>query len=431
MLTSVVSDIAASSPDCARVLFGRVAALSVQSPVRALHTIHSLDNRLGGAVHAGLNVCRSLVEAGCAVQVLATHGRSDELGYLADTYSAVRWSTVPRCFPARWYNGRKMKARLKELVGRHDLVELHAVFSFVTIRAAAAARRAGVPYFLRPPGSLDPFDLRKRTVLKRLLGPLLIQPVLQGAAGVICTSATEAARIVTYGAAPRKLVVPLPVPPAAETPAGARADFRARHRIPPEATVVLFLSRLDYKKGLEFVIPALATLRRKHGNLWFLLVGSGVPAFESGIQRRLEACGALDWTVQTGFLAGAEKQAALAASDIFVLPSLNENFGMAIVEAMRAGLPVVISDQVYIHQEIANAGAGVVCATSAESCTQALRQVLSLESPQRTAMGERGRALACTVYSPEAATHRLLAIYREVLAGNDQRTGMAGNACPR
>jgi len=389
--------------------------------IRVLHAVHSLDNRLGGAVHAGLNVCRSLVEAGIDVQVVATRGRNDDLEYLRAAYANVPWMTLPRVFPQRWYNGRGLHAKLEKMVPQYDLVEIHAVFSFVCLRTAAAARRQQVPYFLRPHGSLDPFDLRKRALLKRVFGRLLVKPVLDGAAGILCTSALEAERLVTFGATPRRFAVALPVPAGPAVPESAGQDFRVRHRIPADAPVIIFFSRVDYKKGLEYLVPALASLRRLWPQLHFLLVGSGDPAYVSEVRDLLTRHGTLEWTIQTGFLSGEEKQAALAASDIFILPSLNENFGMAIVEAMRAGLPVVISREVYIHQEIVHAQAGVVCGTSADSCEKALRQLLEAPPNYRVAMGQRGRTLAENAFSNGATTSRLLGIYEEALAAKSSR----------
>lgn len=383
--------------------------------LRILHTLHSLDNRLGGAVHACLNVCQGLQEAGGAVEVVATQAPADDLAYLKTTYGQVPWSTIPRCFPRRWYNGVGLSATLETLVARSDVVDIHAVFSLVTLKAAAVARRQGVPYFLHPHGSLDPFDLRKRARLKRVLGPWLLAPVLAGAAGVICTSSLEAERLVTFGAKPRRVVVALPVPVAPTRDPGVRVRFRRQYGIGGHCPVVLFLSRLDYKKGLEFLIPAVAALRAERPDLRLLLVGAGDESYSARVQQLLRAHRALDWTIQTGFLSGADKLAAFAASDIFALPSRNENFGMVIVEAMQAGLPVVISDEVYIHREIAAAGAGRVCRTSVESCAGALQALLAMDVPQRAAMGERGRALANGTFSPGAASRRLLEIYREAL----------------
>ncbi len=381
--------------------------------MRILHTIHSLDNKLGGAVHAGLNVCKHLVAAGQPAEVFATRGPQDELIYLKGAYQKVPCHFVRRKAPTRWYNGDDLPGWLRAQLPRFDLVELHAVFSFVTIRTAQACRRLGKPYLLRPHGSLDPFDLSKRGSLKRLLGPIFLRPVLAGCAGVMCTSQREADLVETYGATPRKFVVPLPVP-LLQCQANAGAEFRAKHGIPSGAFVVLFLSRIDYKKGLEFLLPALAAARRSHQDLWFVLAGGGERTFEEGIRQKIVGLGLSGITREVGFVSGSEKAAVFQASDLFALPSLNENFGIVIVEAMQTGKPVLISDQVYIHPEIISESAGVLCRPDPNDCTRALMEVLSNRAEARR-MGERAANLAQARFSPESATRQLLNVYSEIL----------------
>ncbi len=384
----------------------------------SLHTLHSLDNRLGGAVHAGLNVCKHLVESGQAVLVVATRGPQDDLEYLRSSYHAVPCQFMRRRAPARWYNGENLLGRLTSEIPRFDLVELHAVFSFVTIRAAQACRRLGKPYLLRPHGSLDPFDLSKRGTLKRLLGPVFLRPVLAGCAGVMCTSQREADLIETYGANPRRFVVPLPVPRLHCEP-NAGAEFRSKHGIPSNAFVVLFLSRIDYKKGLEFLLPALAAARRSHRDLWFVLAGSGEKGFVEDIRQRIEVLGLSGITREVGFVSGSEKAAAFQACDLFALPSLNENFGIVIVEAMQAGRPVLISDQVYINPEIVSNRAGVLCRPDPDDCTRVLMDVLSNRTEARR-MGEQAATLSQAKFSPESATRQLLEVYSQITKPGDK-----------
>jgi glycosyltransferase involved in cell wall biosynthesis len=161
------------------------------------------------------------------------------------------------------------------------------------------------------------------------------------------------------------------------------------------------MSRIDYKKGLEFLIPALSQLQREFENLWFVLAGSGKPTFTPSVDRLLEEQGIGARTSRVGFLAGQEKSDALAAAKILALPSLNENFGIVLVEAMHAGVPLLISDQVYIHKEIADHGAGLVCRPETASVAATLG---------------RGRHLVDRRYRPEAATELLVAVYNDVLA---------------
>ncbi len=382
----------------------------------SLHIVCSGDNKLGGGVHAVFSAAAELTAAGHPAEVLATCGPDEDTLYLEKQFGNVRCHFLPRTFPKRFWNAAGMVPWLESNLARFDLVELHMIWCATTIIGWRAAQRAGKPFLVRPQSSLDPYDLTKHSLQKKCIGPFFVGPMLRDAAGVLLATQIEAERLVTYGARPKKFIVPLVVPELPASPSGTRQAFRRKHGIHPEAPVVLFLSRIDEKKGLQFLIPALANLRRRWPDLRLLLVGAGEADYTAKVQRLLADCDMREATVQTGFLSGAAKQEAFAASDIFALPSLNENFGMVVVEAMRAGLPLMISHEVYVHRESAGAGAGVVCSPSVESCERELMRLLEAGIVGRSHIGCRGVELADLNFSPTAATSRLLEVYKEVLA---------------
>ncbi len=379
------------------------------APIASLHCLISYDNKLGGAVHAALNICRYLGTTVNRVESVAPYAPGDDTDYLERVYPGFLKHRVARSFPHRYNESGELTPWLVKNLDRFDVVDIHGVWVLTTVRAARACQLAGKPYFIHAHGSLDPFDLRKHKLLKRLLGPLFIRPMLARSAGVICTAQREADDLETYGADPSRFSVSLPVVPI-EQKADARIWFRAKHRIPQDALVVLFLSRVDYKKGLEFLIPSLAAAKRQHPSLWFVLAGSGDAEFIARIKRLAQEAGILPWMTETGFISGADKQGALSAADLFALPSLNENFGIVLVEAMSAKIPLLVSDQVYIHKEIAEARAGLVCSPSVRSCQEALLK--ALEDPKRLReMGKRGHVLAEGSLGFRAATRNLVAVY--------------------
>jgi glycosyltransferase involved in cell wall biosynthesis len=382
-------------------------------PISSLHCLFSYDNKLGGSVHAALNVCKYLARGGHPVEMVAPFGRRDDVQYLGNDYSGLSCHMVARSFPQRYSNSHALGIWLRANLHRFQVVEIHGVWVLSTLEAARICRELNKPYFIRPHGSLDPFDLQKHVLVKRFLGPIYVRWLLRNSAAVICTSTLEAERLVTYGANPRQFTLPLPVPLADAE--GARQSFRLKHQIPLDARVVLFLSRVDYKKGLDFLIPALGRLKSEYPDLWLVLAGTGAPDFLSLVRRWLDKHKVRAYTREVGFLSGQDKQDAFAAADVFALPSLNENFGIVNIEAMHAGLPLLVSDQVYICREIEQAGAGIVCRPDVPSVTARLREMLG-GAVDLKKMGIRGRALVQQRYRPEAATATLVGVYAETLA---------------
>ncbi len=385
-----------------------------------LHVAPSLDNAMGGSVHAALQVCKMLIDGGQEVEVAATVGPQDQLDYLTSSFPDVPYRLFRRRFPHHNFNSNELRRWLAANVGRYALADIHGVNSFAAVYATGACRRAGVPHVVRPHGSLDPFDLAKHRLLKAGYGPVVLRRMLDGADAVVLTSALEAERMRTFGARPRIAVMPLPVHPPPT--GGDGPSFRRRHGIPQDARVVLFLGRLDHKKGLQFLIPALAALKASFDDLWFVLAGSGEAAQERTVTALLEANGVGEWTTRCGFLAGEDKQSALAASDVFALPSLFENFGIVVVEAMGAGLALLLSEEVYIHDVIVDGGAAEHCRPCTASCRDGLRRLLA-DRARMAAMGARAREVAESRFSIEAAREPLVRLYADVVAGHERMQG--------
>lgn len=381
--------------------------------MRVLHVIDSLDLRMGGTARAALDTCAGLLTQGVEVSLVSTAASGEDLSHLTAEYAEVPSRVFDRHFPTHNFRSPSLRRWLDANVEHFDLVDVHGVFSLVPLYASRACRRSGTPYTVRPHGSLDPFDLQKHAVAKKALGPTVFRRLLHGAAALILTSQSEADRVVTFGADAPKSVLPLPVPPPRQR--GDGAQFRADHRIPADALVVLLLGRIHPKKGLQFLLPSLAALKRSFPRLWFMAVGTGEPAHMKEMDRLLHEYDMMAWTTCCDFVTGQTKQSAFAAADVFALPSLNENFGIAVVEAMYAGLPILVSSEVYIHDIVLAEGAGVACEPSLASCRSALQQLVTDDAGRRE-MCLRGPQAAHRHFAPQHAVRALAKVYEELVA---------------
>jgi glycosyltransferase involved in cell wall biosynthesis len=384
--------------------------------MNCLHIVHSLDRGLGGVVTAATGMCQALAKDGCSVELLASQSQSDELQHLESEYRGPKPQLLPRSFPARFFNSYAIGPWLAEHATRFDIVSLHGVFTGVTWQAYRALRQQRVPYLLHAHGALDPFDLRKKRWAKGLLGPLYLRNLMNQSKGVMFTTELEAERAQLFGSRATRYVAPLSVSPLPPAGPNARRRFRMRHGIPQDALVVLFLGRVDYKKGLQWLLPALLEAKKANRDLWFVVAGSFAGAFGVRVRTRLQSGGFSDWTSLVGFLSGSEKTEAFQAADLFALPSANENFGITVVEALQAGLPILISDEVYIYREIKKHDACAVCKPNYESCRDRLVDLVS-DNNQRSQLAARASSAAERLFSVQVATERLKSIYGQVLSG--------------
>jgi glycosyltransferase involved in cell wall biosynthesis len=368
---------------------------------------------MGGESRAALDVTRYLDAAGEQVTLVATTGPGDDLAHLEDL-STLDIRLFDRAFPQHNFRSPSLRWWLRANVSRYDVVDVHGIFTFAAVEAAWAAAAARVPYVVHPHLQLDPYDLRKHRAAKEVFGRAVVRRLLERAERIVVTSTGEGARLRRFGASCPHAVVPLPVAPPAAL--GDGAAFRRRHGIPARATVVLFLGRFDKKKGLDLLIPALARVRADVPDVWFLLCGSGTPEEVAATERLLDASEARSWTTLAGFVSGSDKQDAFAASDLFALPSRAENFGIAVVEALHAGLAVLVSTGVDIHETITSGRVGLVCQLSTDDCAAALR-MLAGDQVMRREMARRAPETARRSFGPDEATAALVQLYSEVVTG--------------
>lgn len=381
--------------------------------MRVLHVIPSLSPLRGGPVFTMDLIARGLAATGVEVHVAATDDDGAGRRRLPLAQPVREGDFTYWYFPrqTRFYTGSLPLSRwLARSIRSFDLVHTHALFSFPPLAAAAWAARSGVPYILRPLGTLERWGLRnRRPLLKQLSFALFERRALARAAAVHFTSARERDEAAHLGAAGRSVIIPNPVA-LAEHPGAAGSRLRDRFPVLAGRTIVLFLGRIDPKKGLDLLLRALAEARARRPELALVIAGAGDPALTARLQTLAAELGLADATLWTGFLDGPTKLAALAGADMLALPSFSENFGNAVVEAMAAGLPVIVSDQVGIHHEIAAAAAGVVVPTEVAPLAAALAR-LAGDPAGRQEMGQRGQHLARTHYTPEAVARQLITLY--------------------
>jgi glycosyltransferase involved in cell wall biosynthesis len=411
----------------------------MSKPLQILQIVPSISLVYGGPSQMVLGLSSALASQGVEVTVLTTDSNGDigqppldvplEEPVEQDGYQ-VRYF---HCSPFRRY---KFSLNLLRWLWQHasefDLAHIHALFSPVSSAAAAIARQKKLPYILRPLGTLDPADLRKKRQLKQIYAALLEAPNLAGAAGIHFTSVQEAKVSERFGTQTRDLVIPLgvrpPQPPLLRGEVGkmmhSKGEARRQLGIPEDQHLVLFMSRIDPKKGLNLLIPALesllvgATDESPISNFHFVLAGTNPqdPNYENKIGEQIKASALSSRTTITGFVTGELKAALLQDADLFVLPSYYENFGIAVAEAMVAGTPVVISDRVYIWEDIQGAEAGWICSCESYSLAQALREALQDER-ERQRRGENARNYALNNYSWDAIALVTIDAYRRILNG--------------
>jgi len=264
------------------------------------------------------------------------------------------------------------------------------------------ARIQNVPYVVTPHGTLSRYTFEHRnTVLKRAYFRSIESASLNGAAAIHCTTDQEREQVAELGTTTPIQVIPHPY---------ERVDYEDDFERDPN--LILFLSRLDPMKGLELLLEAFANIRSAHPSARLVIAGSGDEAYEEKLRREVRELGIEKSADFVGFVEGTQKKRLLKQASIFALPSYRENFGIAAVEAMDAGAPVVVTTEVDTHPEIAEREAGIVIRPEVEQLAEALDTLLR-DNTRRKEMGQNGQMLVEEEYDPKMVGEQVLDLYRD------------------
>jgi glycosyltransferase involved in cell wall biosynthesis len=339
--------------------------------VKVLHVIEGVDRSLGGLPYALFNILHIEQSLGVESEVLSIMPPE---GMFDSKLFSQPFHLFDSSFPKRFKKSQQAIKWLKEHIEEFDLITIHGIWNLLVWEAAFLAAKKQKSYIIWPHGSLDPFDLQKKRYLKKMLGPILVKSILNNAACVCCTAQLEAEVLEKYRATPLVTILPLVV--VNDVKKGDRNLFRKTFKFSDTDFVVLFLSRIDYKKGLNLLLPALSKLKTTYPHLKLAIAGADSNNYLQKVKTWIEELQLEDRVIFCGLVSGQEKADAFAGSNCFVLPSMNENFGIAIVESLQAGLPVLISKNVYIWREIVEKEGGWACEYSIESVAFHLKNIL-------------------------------------------------------
>lgn len=322
-------------------------------------------------------------------------------------------------FRARWpYSfafAPTLFSALRREVRKFSVVHVHSLYLFPQFAAYRAARASDVPYVVTQHGTLDP-HLRARGRWRKQLVDMLYQRRLLERAALIHVGTSEEGRGIADIA---------PTTPRACAPFGihwgdfaelpAPSQFRNRFLNGHTGPVIMNTGRLARKKGLDILVRAFAILARERQDAMLALVGPAEEGLRHELAELATTLGVGDRTVFPGLLDAKDVRAALAAADIWALPSRADAFPMAVLEALAAGCVVVLSPAVNTAPEISNAGAGVVRDADERSFADVFAKLLN-EPDRRETLKRNARTLASR-YDWDAIAPMWIELYRRASVG--------------
>ena len=382
-----------------------------------LHIIASLSPAGGGPPEAVRQLVRAYLEVGAGIEVVCLDppgatflsGIPCPVHALGQSYLG-KYALSPRLW--RW---------LETNAGRFDGIVMNGIWTFPGIATRSAARRAGKPYGIFVHGALDPWFNRKYPLkhLKKLIYWPVQYKVLRDAHAVFFT--TESERDLAFTSFRPNQWKSIVVPYGINDPEGMGADpaqqVEAFYEQAPQLRgrrYLLFMARIHEKKGCDLLIDAFARIAGEVPDVDLVMAGPDQAGLQAKLQRQVEHLKISSRVHWPGMLVGDSKWGAVRGCEAFVLPSHQENFGIAVVEALAIGRPVLISNQVNIWPEIAEDGAGLVDADTVEGTERLLRRWFELSPAEQHAIAQRARPSFVKRYAMNRAAAAINRVFESV-----------------
>lgn len=309
--------------------------------------------------------------------------------------------------------------KINAQVQRADIVHVHTLWSPLNVAARYACRKHDKPYVLMPHGMLDPYSLSLKALKKSLYLKIFEGPNMACAQRMIYTTSEEEKLAGLAGLRlPRGVIVPLGARASSTSRDDLRLQFLKRYPQAEGKRTLLFLGRVHHKKGIDRILNCLQRVRQTIPNVLLIVAGTGEPKYQEHVRQLVSSLALDDHVVFTGHLDGEQKWASFAASELFLLPSRQENFAITVAEAMQMGVPVVITDKVNTWPYVEEAGAGLVLAErDIDALLPRAIETLLTDDATRSKMAAQGSHYARDRLTWQASAQKLLACYDQVISG--------------
>lgn len=354
--------------------------------MKVLQVAPSLSRVYGGPVYSLVAFARAAQLAGIEATITGPEAPSPEIAWIRSELPDLKLYSFPTIGSDAFIFSAPMLSWLSRSLRSFDVIHVHGLLNPVSSLAAMLARIMHVPYVLHPFGTLSRYTFsHRRTLLKRGYFQAVDGPNLKHAGAVHFTTSTERdeAKWHKLGLGSRAHIVPPPWIGERISPIG-----RVVHAPGSE---VLLMARLHPVKDVEVLLEAWPLVRSHMPGARLTIAGDGKPEYVRSLKAHADVVAPDSGVRFAGFVRAGEKRKLLAEADVFVLPSHHENFGVVVLEALAAGIPVILTREVQLCSFVEEHNLGRIVLRNPRDIAQCIVQTLT-DSALRS---------RCSVAAPE------------------------------
>lgn len=367
----------------------------------------SVSRNFGGPVESLLGYAKAAEKEKITVEVAAPECEKKEMDWLKDQLPGIDFYLFKSMGRHTWITAPGMWRWLKKSGKTYDVIHIHGLFNPVSSFSATICRKRGFPYVIRPFGTLSGYTFSRNRWFKKPWFQFIDKPNLNGADGIHFTTEAEFREANRLGIPLEKKKWVVPPPFRGEMSGDITSEDKFKE------PVCLYMSRLHPIKNIEVLLHAWSDVSNKIPKAKLLIAGSGDKSYEQSLQKLANNLNLSDSVEFKGFVTGNEKSDLLKKSWVFALPSQHENFGIAVLEAIAAGLPVVISPEVQLADFVKATDTGQVVPREPKEIADEIIQLFKDED-YRNRMTTKGPEEVEKAFSLEKVGRQLNEMYREV-----------------
>ncbi len=385
--------------------------------MKVLFVIPALGSVYGGPSKSVIELAEALGQHDITIDIVTTNANGNAtLDVPLQTWLTENSYRI-RYFPYWNLGDYKFSLRFTNWIFQHvtdyDLVHTNAIFSYPVLPAYWACQYHHVPYMVTPHGMLEPWALAYKAGKKRFYFALLEKPALQRANAMHMLASSEAKRVQTLRLNPPLAIIPNGIHRSDFEPLADPELFYQQFPETRGKTLILFLGRIDPKKGLDLLAPAFAQTHQQFPDTHLIVAGPDNTHFLPTAKSYFAQANCPEAVTFTGMLTGPLKYAALAAANLYTAPSYSEGFSMSVLEGMASGLPCVITTGCNFPEAV-TAQAAYAVEAKAEAIASALIQCLNNPEDAK-AMGQRARQFILENYTWKKVATQLIESYQSIL----------------
>lgn len=398
--------------------FASIEKVKMAKKLKILHYIpvYAPAWQFGGVVLCISQLCEGLVHLGHEVKVFTSNaGLNHQLEFPLNQ-PIIRNGVEVTYFaqqPGMGINCPGMEQAITARAREFDIIHISGVWQRTSGAACKAAKSQGVSYVTSLHGALGPYSWRQKTAKKVAYYLWKERFNVSNAIAIHYTTQQELKECQWLQLPGKAFVVPNGLDTKFWQPLLTQAKaWRHLQGFSEDDFLILNVGRLHHKKGLCLLPKALEPLRNLNWSMVF--VGGDADGTKAKLQQQFQAA---NLSERVRFIDTCEPKhlpAIYSAANLFVLPSYHENFGNVVVEALACGCPVLISDGVGLHNEVAQAGVGWVRSRVANEWTTAIQELMQSPTTLQT-LASASRTWVESVFSIEKTSQQMANHYLETI----------------